>query len=336
MAGEISRNERQLNLISALLKARDGIDWQRISTIAGYDDGLSRRSLQKRLERDIKELQEVGLLVTATTGEEGTRTYAIDRGRCLLPALRLTPEQRVLLYRVGVSYLDEGGAGPLTEHLSRALVKLQAGSGIDALPDELPPGILRRSLHRRPAEARHLDVIGLALLARRRIRFNYGSRRREESRRQVAPYALVTRRGGWYLIAYDPERKGERTFKLSRIRGKVSFAPDSRVGEYEIPAGFDAERSFSSDIFGAGAGAFCEVQVRFDADVAFIIENEFSGLHRIEPAAGGGVVLHLERAYPFELMRYLGEFAGHWEIIAPKALREQTLNWVHTALGRLA
>jgi len=332
MSGGVSRTERQLNLVSALLKARDGLAWPQIEVIAGYNDGLTKRSLQKRFERDLKELQGIGLLVTSELIGEGTRRYAIDRGRCLLPPLNLTPQQRILLFRVGISYLEEGGAGPLTDHLARALLKLQAGSGINALPDELPPAIVRRSLYRRPAEARHLDAIGLALLERRRICFGYEGHRREQSRRQVAPYALVARRGGWYLIAYDPERKAERTFKLSRIRGQVEFARGSKAGEFDVPDGFDSERSFSSEAFGAGMGTCKNVRVRFDADVAFIVENEFGGTYQIEPAPNGAVVLNLPQAYPSELLRYLGEFAGHWEILAPADLREQFIHRLRASL----
>ncbi|MBP9893065.1 MAG: WYL domain-containing protein [Planctomycetes bacterium] len=321
MDDDVSRTERQLNLVSALLKAREPLGWADIQKISGYNVNLPKRSLQKRFERDIHDLREIGLTVSAEALPKGERQYSLDRGSCLLAPLKLTPQQRLLLYRVGVSYLEGGDAGPLRDHLSRALVKLQAGSGINALPDHLPPAILRRSLHRRPAEAKHLQTLGLALIERRRVVFDYERPGAPKRKRSVAPYSLVTRRGGWYVVAYDHERKSARTFKLSRIRGEVSFAKGSRPNEFDVPAGFDSEASFSTEPFGAGAGTMQNVRVRFTSDVAFIVENEFGDTHTIERDARG-ITLCLPQAYPYELLRYLSEFAGHWEIVAPPELRK--------------
>ena len=321
MDDDVSRTERQLNLVSALLKAREPLAWPDIQKISGYNVDLPKRSLQKRFERDMHDLREIGLSVTYEALPKGERQYSLDRGSCLLAPLKLTPQQRLLLYRVGVSYLEGGDTGPLREHLARALVKLQAGSGINALPDHLPPAILRRSLHRRPAEAKHLQTLGLALIERRRVVFDYERPGTPKRKRSVAPYSLVTRRGGWYLVAYDHERKSARTFKLSRIRGEVAFAPGSKPNEFDVPAGFDSEASFSTEPFGAGAGTMQDVRVRFSSDVAFIVENEFGGTHKIERDAKG-ITLCLPQAYPYELLRYLSEFAGHWEIVAPPELRK--------------
>lgn len=325
MDDDVSRTERQLNLVSALLKAREPLSWPDIQKISGYNANLPKRSLQKRFERDLHDLREIGLAVTFETLPKGERQYSLDRGSCLLPPLKLSPAQRLLLYRVGVSYLEGGEAGPLRDHLSRALVKLQAGSGISALPDYLPPAILRRSLHRRPAEAGHLQTIGLALIERRRVAFDYERPGAPKRKRIVAPYSLVTRRGGWYLVAYDHERKSARTFKLARIRGDVAFAPGSRPNEFDVPAGFDSESAFSSEPFGAGAGTMRDVRVRFSSDVAFVVENEFGGTHKIERDARG-LTLCLPQAYPYELLRYLSEFAGHWEVISPPELRRLVLD----------
>lgn len=331
MDDDVSRTERQLNLVSALLKAREALSWADIQKIGGYNANLPKRSLQKRFERDVHDLREIGLVVSTEALPRGERQYSLDRGSCLLAPLKLTPEQRLLLFRVGVSYLEGGDAGPLRDHLSRALVKLQAGSGIQALPEQLPQAFLRRSLHRRHAEARHLETIGLALIERRRVVFDYERPGARRLTRTVAPYSLVARRGGWYLVAYDHERKSARTFKLARIRGQVSFPRNSRAHEFEVPAGFDSEASFSSEPFGAGAGTVKNVRVRFSSDVAFVVENEFAGTHEIERDAQG-ITLCLPQAYPFELLRYLSEFAGHWEVVSPPELRALVIAELKQAL----
>ncbi|MCC6575601.1 MAG: WYL domain-containing protein [Planctomycetes bacterium] len=323
MGEAMDKGERLLNLLSALLKSREGLIWPEIEQIEGYGDARPLRSRQKRFERDLHDLEAAGLTITLRTEEGAKRRYSLDRSNALLPTLDLTPEQRLLLYRVGRGYLESGGAGPMQHYLSSALLKLQAGSGLAAMPDELPRSGVMRNVLRRPAEAKHLQAIGVALLERRRIKFKYTDRDRRQSTRAIAPYALVCRRGGWYLVGYDGERKAERTFRLTRMAGKVTQADaKSRSGEYEIPTHFDPERNFASDHFGRGLGAFKGVRVRFDADVAFMVENEFEGIHRIERLAGGARVLHLKEAFGHELFRYLGEFAGHWQVLGPRELRE--------------
>jgi proteasome accessory factor B len=332
----IGPTERQLNLLSAFLKAREPLTWDEIVRIEGYsDEETSVRSRQKRFERDLKALEKAGLKTVRKMN--GTRPYyEIDRGACLLPSLNLTPEQRLLMFRIGMGYLEGEGAGPLQKHLSSALLKLQAGAGRAGLPAELPRTFVKRSLNRRPGESTRLGSIGEALLDRRRVSFSYEARGKQPAVRNVAPWALVSRRGGWYLIGYDLDRKAERTFRLSRIRGAVTrLTPGEPAPEYEIPTGFDPERSFSAEVFGTGENAFQDVRIRFDAEVAFVVENEFAGIYEIKRRKDGSIVLHLPQAYPEELLRYLGEFPGHWEVQKPKELRELVVQRLKKSLKQL-
>lgn len=333
----IGPTERQLNLLSTLLKARAPLSWLDIVRIEGYsDEETALRSRQKRFERDLKALENTGLRVLRVN--DGVRPfYEIDRVACLLPSLSLTSEQRLLMFRIGMSYLEHGDAGPFKKHLSSALLKLQAGAGRGGLPADLPRTFVRHSLNRRPAESKHLAMIGEALMERRRVRFKYEGRRRDgPDTRMVAPYALVSRRGGWYLVGYDTGRKGVRTFRLSRMRGDVSLAtPRQSAPEYDVPTDFDAEGAFSTEAFGRGDNAFNDVRIRFDAEVAFVVENEFDGIYEIRQRKDGSVTLHLPQAYPEELLRYLGEFPGHWEVQHPPALRELVVERLQASLKKL-
>jgi predicted DNA-binding transcriptional regulator YafY len=335
MAVAIGATERQLNLLGALLKAGVPVAWPDIARIEGYNDtDTGMRSRQKRFERDLKALESSGLKVIRS--HDGARPYyQLDRGACLLPALNLTPDQRVLMYRIGLAYLEGDGAGPLHGNLSGALLKLLAGSGRAGLPAVLPRTFVKRTLNRRPAERARLSKVGDALVERRRIRFRYQAREGGSSLRVVAPYALVSRRGGWYLIGLDETRAAVRTFRLSRFRGEVGFVKRTDGPEYEVPSDFDPEASFAADVFGGGADAFKDVRIRFDAQVAFIIENEFGGIYNLKKGRDGAVTLHLPQAYAGELFAYLGEFAGHWEVQHPPDLRKLVVQRLKAALKNL-
>ncbi|MCB9932436.1 MAG: WYL domain-containing protein [Planctomycetes bacterium] len=334
MAGSVGATERQLNLLSTLLKARAPLGWPELADIEGYNDhDTPLRSRQKRFERDLKALEAAGLKVSRQSVHNRWH-YELDRGACLLPPLGLSPEQRLLMYRIGMAYLQGDEAGPLRRSLSSALMKLQAGAGGDGLPAELPQTFVRRTLNRRPAESARLDVIGPALLDRRRVTFKYAGRGKgAATTRTVAPYALVARRGGWYLVGYDIERKAERTFRLSRMRGAVTLAtPRAKAPEYEVPTDFDPERSFSTELFGRGENAFRDVRIAFSAEVGFIIENEFEGMYQLKTRKDGSVILHLPQAYPDELLRFIGEFPGHWQVQHPPELRKLVVQRLRGAL----
>jgi proteasome accessory factor B len=336
MAEKISKTERQLNLISALLKSRFGLLWTDVMEIQGYDDDAAERSRQRRLERDLHDIAAIGLHIERINEDRTRVRYAIHRPSALLPSLHLDAEQRLLLYRIGLAYMEEKGV--LGRYLSSALLKLQAGAGRDSFPVEPPPAVLKRSLSRNPAESAPLDEILKAWLQRRRIVFDYRSRDGGRSRRVVEPYALVSRRGGWYLLARDTEKRSVRTFRLSRLRGRVK--PAGRAGkgpEYEIPADFDPEKAFSAQMFGGNGtpGAYRDVRIRFDADVAFAVQNEFEGIYRFTENEDGSAVLHLPAAWPGELLRYLGEFPGHWQIQHPPELRKLVVKQLKGALRGL-
>lgn len=332
MPGGIDKTERQLNLISALLKSRHGLYWSEVIRINGFDDKTSERSRQRRLERDLHDLAAMGLTVERIPEDRMRVRWAIHRDSALLPSLDLSGEQRVLLFRIGMAYVDTPGA--LGRHLSTALMKLQAGAGRGRLPVEPPPDIIRRSLERLPGEAGTLQAIVDALLIRRRVTFSYRSRNGTKSR-VVAPWAMVCRRGGWYLVGHDEVAGAERTFRLSRVRGKVRLHnPRAKGAEYDIPAEFEPERSFTSQPFGGGDGAYESVKIAFGAEVAFAVLNEFEGAYKFTRKPDGSVVMHIPQAWPGEVFRYVSEFPGHWQVQAPEGLRKLIVDRLKGALRK--
>ena len=73
--------------------------------------------------------------------------------------------------------------------------------------------------------SQRLSKIETAISRRKTIEFTYYTIERDsEEKRKVDPYHLVYRGGQFYLIGHSHERDGIRVFRLSRIRGKVSYA----------------------------------------------------------------------------------------------------------------
>src|SRR6202043_1170078 len=70
-----------------------------------------------------------------------------------------------------------------------------------------------------------LAKVETAIFRNKTIVFDYYTMERDEvSSRRVDPYHLLFQGGQFYLLGYAHEREAIRVFRLSRIRGKVSYA----------------------------------------------------------------------------------------------------------------
>jgi predicted DNA-binding transcriptional regulator YafY len=117
--------------------------------------------------------------------------------------------------------LDAGGLlgphiKPLMERLTRALGS-DAGNAQEVLKRvKLLPSQQRR------VELKWFEVIGRALMTRRRLKIDYFTRyKNERSEREVSPQRLVHYRGNWYLDAYCHRSDGVRMFSLDSIENAV-------------------------------------------------------------------------------------------------------------------
>src|SRR5207247_1002788 len=82
---------------------------------------------------------------------------------------------------------------------------------------------------------------------RRSIRFRYRPLQGRTGRRRMDPYALLFRRGTWYVVGLDVDRKDIRAYRLSRMRSEIQ-----ETGEASSPPdGFEAARHID---VGGGSG----------------------------------------------------------------------------------
>ncbi len=165
-----------------------------------------------------------------------------------------------------------------------------------------------------------------AVRARREVRFDYhkltGSK--PESR-TVHPYHVGQIEHGWYVVAYDPARKGMRTFALQRIGNlqvlKVRFTRDP---------GFNAR-----DHLGGGFGVWSynekprhphEVRVRFEGYAARVIgERMWHPTQQIVPLRKDGSAIEF-RAVLYgleEITRWVLSWGGKAKVLEPPELKER-------------
>jgi predicted DNA-binding transcriptional regulator YafY len=164
-----------------------------------------------------------------------------------------------------MSGLDDDGV--LSRHLQPLIDKLQGMLGGDEGESrELMRRVKLISTARRRAPSRHFELLGSALVQRKRVWMRYFKRSdRKESERQVSPQRLVNYRNTWYLDAWCHASEGLRRFALDAIReAKVDDTKARHVPLKELEAELDAGYGIYS---GAGTKVKWATLV-FSADAA--------------------------------------------------------------------
>lgn len=167
--------------------------------------------------------------------------------------------------------LDDDGV--LARHLQPLMEKLQAMLGAD---ERAARELMRRvkviGTARRRVPSRHFELLGSALLRRRRVWLRYFKRSdRSLSEREVSPQRLVNYRNTWYLDAWCHASDGLRRFALDAMRDAKPLDIAARnVALRDLEAALDA----GYGIYGGGAVKLRWAMLVFSADAAQWVSNE--------------------------------------------------------------
>ena len=244
---------------------------------------------------------------------EDGRVY-VELDQALGKPPRLTPLEGLALAAAarGMAGADEGT-------IARALAKIEA-----ALPAPLLP--LYRELSQRfevarlPGEADMAALLRRAIHTRREVELDYFSESRgEHSHRPVLPRELRYAQGHWYLSAYCLTRKGDRLFRVDRIREAkltdrafdrlpAEERPPTEPGEPPVPpAPPEAERP----------------RLRLTGGPAIRYAKERFGAQALDPLGGDPprAILSLNGPADAWTVSFALSFGGAAEILQPEGLR---------------
>ncbi|MBC7732628.1 MAG: WYL domain-containing protein [Bacteriovorax sp.] len=167
--------------------------------------------------------------------------------------------------------LDDDGV--LARHLHPLMEKLQGMLGTDAAAArELMRRVKVIGTARRRVPSRHFELLGAALLQRKRVWLRYFKRAdRSLSEREVSPQRLVNYRNTWYLDAWCHASDGLRRFALDAMReARVLDTKAKNVAVRELEAALDA----GYGIYGGGGAKVKWATLVFDAAAAQWVANE--------------------------------------------------------------
>lgn len=213
MAGPSSR---MLVLLSLLQVHRD---WP-------GDELAGRLAVSPRtVRRDVDRLRELGYRVEALRGPAGG--YRLEAGSDL-PPLLFDDDQAVAI-ALALAVAPASGAD-IAESAARALATVR-----QVMPDRLRHRIdavdAVTATGRTRTDPDVLVTVSEAVHLHEVLRFGYGV---DEHPRRAEPHAVVARNGRWYLLAWDLDHDGWRTFRVDRItprmRTRAAFARRSIPG----------------------------------------------------------------------------------------------------------
>ncbi len=270
---------RQLSLVAFLMAERRALTARDIkSCVEGYAE-MSDEAFARRFYSDRTELVALGVPLQSQRDEfTGEELYTLRSEQYFLPPLELTDEEFAALH-TGL-YLMEGKFA-YAEPLRLALQNLALGRGDPESSTETGVAVEFRERGYTPALAARLTKLDAAISKQRTVRFQYWAIKRDEvSERTVNPYALFSDSGAWYVIGKDLDRDAERTFRVSRIQGDITFAT-RRERDFRFPTDFDPSglRGRPPWQMGEIAG---EARVDVSGDTAWWVERTYPGRGRTE------------------------------------------------------
>ncbi len=246
MAKDTEKLIRQLSLISFLMANGRPVSALEIKReVEGYSS-MNDDAFARRFYADRAELESLGISLQVEKPAEGffeAELYALPPENYYLPAIEFTDGELAAL-RTALGLLD--GEFAYAEPLRLALQQVSWGRPSPLNENDTAPIDVKLAAPGWGREmSQRLAKIETAISRRKTIEFRYYSMQRDElSDRKIDPYHLVFRSGQFYLIGHAHERDGVRVFRLSRIRGKVSYATKAEH-DFPPPENFD-RRDYAS------------------------------------------------------------------------------------------
>ncbi len=214
--------------------------------------------------------------------------------------------------------LDDDGV--LSRHLAPMMDKLQGMLGADeSEARELMRRVKVISTARRRVPSRHFELLGSALVQRRRIWLRYFKRSdRSTSEREVSPQRLVNYRNTWYLDAWCHSSDGLRRFALDAVQEARLLEGKARhVAVKDLETDLDA----GYGIYGGGGAKVKWATLLFSAEAAqWVANEEWHAQQKARWLPDGRYELQVPYSDPTELTMDILRHGDSVEVVGDKAL----------------
>jgi proteasome accessory factor BC len=323
MAKDTEKLIRQLSLISYLMAERRPVTALEIRRdVEGYS-GMNEDAFARRFYADRSELESLRIQLTVerpTDGAAEQENYSLRPENFHLPPIAFS-DQELAALQTALSLLD--GEFAYAEPLRLALQQITWGrpSPLRA-PEQRSVGLgITASAGGHELSAR-LAKVETAIFRNKTIMFDYYTMERDETgRRRVDPYHLLFQGGQFYLLGYAHERKAIRVFRLSRIRGKVSYATKAEH-DFRRPEDFDP-RAYARRADWQLGDPVDVAEVLISARIAWQVERHFGRYGEIRALEDGDVVFATGYSSPRTIVAWVLGLGANARLLGPDSLTHE-------------
>ncbi len=270
---------------------------------------------ERTLRRDVDRLRELGYPVDASRGVAGG--YQLRAGTAL-PPLLLDDEEAVAI-AVGLRTAAAGAVAGIEETSVRALTKI-----VQVMPPRLRRRVDAVQEYTVPVgfgagptvDADILTVIAQSCRDDERLSFRYVTRDGEQSVRLVEPHRLVSMGRRWYLVAWDAERHGWRSFRVDRLSEPVRTG--ARFRQRDVPGG-DAAEFVRSSLAAAPTRYRVDVVVQAPAAAVGAVVGGWAAVEPIDDGSCRMLMNVDSLSWPAMV---LGEVDAAFDVASPPEFRQ--------------
>jgi proteasome accessory factor BC len=330
MAKDTEKLIRQLSLISFLMATGRPVSALEIKReVEGYSS-MNDDAFARRFYADRAELESLGISLQVDKPAEGffeAELYALPPENYYLPPIEFTDGELAAL-RTALVLLD--GEFAYAEPLRLALQQVSWGRPSPLNEDDSAPIDVKLAPSGGGRElSQRLAKIETAISRRKTIEFSYYSMQRDEvSDRKIDPYHLVFRNGQFYLIGHAHERDDVRVFRLSRIRGKVSYATKAEH-DFAPREDFD-RRDYASRADWQMGEIEGSAKVFLRERIAWLVERDFGAFGELRKAAkkdgapGRGWIYETDYASGRLLVSWVLSWRENAQLLEPEDLAAES------------
>lgn len=310
----MSQLER-LHRINGLIQDRNVISFGDLM----HELEVSRATLKRDLQF-LRERFNAPLVFDRDAG--GYRYDKPMRGpRFELPGMWFSSEEVLALltmYQM-LESLDSGGL--LGRHIKPLITRLTSVlDRADGSAKEVLKRVKLIAVQRRRVDLRHFELIGAALVKRRRLTIDYYGRAKDRrTEREVSPLRLVNHRGNWYLDAWCHTSEAIRMFALDSIREAKLL--EERAKEVSLKA--------IDDELGSGYGIYRGKHLQwatllFSPEAAKWVRSEiWHEQQRVRDLDDNRYELTIPYSDPAELELEILRHGENVQVVAPVSLRNR-------------
>lgn len=243
------KTERLVNLTIALLATKRYLTKSEIfRTVDGYEG--SAESKERMFERDKDDLRNLGIDIEVGSFDplfEDEAGYRIRPDNYQFQLGEVSSQEISLLSLAAEAWRGAALDGSALTAL-RKLHAIGIESDLESIPDLAPHANIQDE---------NLQLALSAITSRKMISFQYINEDLQTQARKIAPYAVASQFGFWYLYGQDLEKKLLRSFRLDRIASDIQF--DGKSGAYEVPQDFSLQSQMGSAAADARALVYLRV-----------------------------------------------------------------------------